>query len=172
MDPDGKHDHQWKVIRRIDAYIRSTNTKAAVISTFNTFILGAQGTILQRISDSSNGLEAWSGMTPWWLLISAVPAAISLLFSALAVFPYLRSEIRGHEDPSLIFFQQIAERSRDSYVKEISEATEEELIKDLSQQIHAVSSGATSKFHCLRISIILLAVAGFSLLFLYPLYVT
>lgn len=157
---------------RIDAYIRSTNTKAAVVATFNTFILGAVGTLLQGIAGSCENLETWSGISPWWLLISAVPAAVSLVFSAWAVFPYLRDESGETEDLSLIFFQQIAERSSDAYVEEISDASLKELEEDLSRQIHSVSLGADVKFSRLQVSIIFLGIAGLSLLVLYPFYVT
>jgi hypothetical protein len=114
----------------------------------------------------------WSGISPWWLLLSAVPSAFSLLFSAWAVFPYLRSGNGGQENSSLIFFHQIAERSSEAYIEEISDASPKELEKDLSRQIHLVSRGADVKFCRLRVSIILLGIAGLSLLFLYPFYVT
>jgi hypothetical protein len=168
----GKHEYLWKAIGRIDAYIRSTNTKAAVVATFNTFILGTLGTLLQGIASGCKGLEMWSGISPWWLLISAVPAAFSLLFSAWAVFPYLQSGNGGEENSSLIFFQQIAERSSDTYIEEISDASPKKLEEDLSRQIYSVSRGADVKFYRLRVSIILLGIAGLSLLFLYPFYVT
>jgi hypothetical protein len=169
---NGKHQHLWKIISRIDAYIRSTNTKAAVVATFNTFILGVLGTLLQGIVESCKSVEAWSGVSPWWLLLPAVPAILSLLFSAWAVFPYLQSENGGEGDLSLLFFKQIANRSSDTYVKEISDANLNELEKDLSHQIHSVSHGATMKFYRLRVSITLLGIAGFSLLLVYPFYIT
>ena len=172
MSLNGKHEHLWKIIGRIDAYIRSTNTKAAVVATFNTFILSAIGTLLQGIAGSCEGLEAWSGISLWWLLFSAVPAASSLLLSAWAVFPYLRSENGGEANSSLLFFKQIADRSKEAYVKEISDTSQKELSEDLSRQIHSVSSGANVKFCRLQASIILLGIAGLSLLFLYPFYVT
>jgi hypothetical protein len=142
-----------------------------VVATFNTFILGALATLLQGISSRCGSFGEWSGISPLWLLLSAVPAAASILFSAWAVFPYLQSEDENRDNSSLIFFQRIAERNADDYLQEISSVNLKELEEDLASQIYSVSRAANLKFCRLRVSIILLGIAALLLLCLYPFYV-
>lgn len=171
MDPGERIEHLWNVIGRIDGYIRSTNTKAAVVATFNTFVLGALGSILQGIATHDEGLRAWEGCSLLWLLVPTLLSASSLLAAAWAVFPYLRDESGEKGYKSRIFFKQIADYKSSSYVERVLETNVDDVQKDLARQIHSLSLGANRKFISLQVSFFLLVLAGISLLALYPFYV-
>lgn len=168
-----KQEYLWRVISRIDEYIRSTNTKAAVLATFNTFLLSAIGVRLKELSARSGGLANWEGFPVFWFAVPAVLAALSLCWVVAAIFPYLGTDNRcdigeGHTT-SLIFFRDISEQDPDQYQTKLLNATNEDIVRDLIQQIQELSEGANQKFQRLRYSFAYLIFAVITFSVIYPL---
>lgn len=164
-----RREHFWNVIRRIDAYTRSTNTKAGVVATFNSLILGTTARCLENVTGQVESLSAWTGCSLWWLIVPATLSGFSLLFTVLAVLPYLGSD--DEEDyTSLIFFQDIALKEVQAYVNQVKKIDEDAAIEDLSRQAYALAEGASQKFFLLKIAFWFLIGAGLSILVLYPFY--
>jgi hypothetical protein len=138
-------DSLWHIIKRFDHLIETTNTKAALIIAFNTFILG--GIVLK-----------WGELlpqNPLWLIIAgsiilaaaAGACVVSLFFTFRAIAPYLRS----HNYRSNVFFKDIKEHGEpEEYHKEMTGLTTDHLTRDLSFQVHIIAGGMSKKFKCLE----------------------
>jgi hypothetical protein len=138
-------ENLWKIIDRFDHLIETTNTKAALIIAFNTFVFG--GIVLK-----------WEDLlpsTPLFLVIigiislaaAAFSSGISLWFTLHAIRPFLES----HNYHSNIFFRDIAEYKKpEGYLEKVKEMSPDFLTKDLVYQIHILSQGMSKKFNCLK----------------------
>src|SRR4051812_28672263 len=74
--PDAKAriDFLWKVMARFDAYILSVNAKAALIGTFDMFILGTivlKWAELRQPFDASSGLAVAANTCIWLAAVAA-----------------------------------------------------------------------------------------------------
>lgn len=143
----------WKVVGRFDGYIKSANAKAALLSTFNLFVIGSTlanwGALKGLLSPA---LPMWLVQTVALLAIAA--ALISLVFSFLTVNPFLGSSTKPPEFYSNIFFRDVSKHpTPEEYAEHLEEVNSRALFQDLSMQAHALAKGASRKFWYLRMAV-------------------
>ncbi|MCC5787427.1 MAG: hypothetical protein JJU33_12090 [Phycisphaerales bacterium] len=146
-----KIDFLWKTIGRTDTYIGTTNAKAALIVAFDTFLLGG---LLLKAGDILTPLKPtpWAHTTSLWLIAAiAVASVVSLWITISVAQPLLTTNKRPGDYHSRIFFGDIAEvKDPGAFVIQVRNADEDEMLNDLAQQVHIVSSIACTKFKRLR----------------------
>lgn len=143
-------EHLWKIIGRFDFYINTTNSKAAFVIAFNTFIIGS------LINYGATWLPYFGGYR-WAEVIAALLMFIVIgsgLFSLsqtfLVVTPFLTSNKKTGRYHSSIFFGDVSEYDVETFETKILSETSTERTKDLSRQAHALASSANDKFTKLK----------------------
>jgi hypothetical protein len=138
-------------VGRFDAYITSVNAKAALVATFNTFLLTAVVLKWEDIMKEYAPHMASIRIAGFLLAAAALAAIVSLWFTFRALGPFLRSPKAPGRYHSALFFEHVSEHaSSDDYLTVMTEMSATELISDLSHQAHALAVGASSKFRDLR----------------------
>lgn len=137
-------DWAEKILARNVAWISVADAKVGPTLTMSTAMLGVLVALVQ-------GAAGWSGTT---LLVAGVTAAMlgtALIALALAAFP--RIDARG--EPSLILFEHVSRMPRDDYVRQLREASDEDLYRDAARLIHGSSRIAHAKHQCVRLAMAL-----------------
>lgn len=156
METSKRLDSLWKICGRIDEYIRSVNSKASVIASLDVFILGSILLQLASTLDSFSGFQSQflAGLTIGAMIIAALATTVSLVAAFLSVKPFLKSIRKASKYQSVIFFRHISEDdSPEDYLHRFEGLGEEDLLRDLGAQIHALAKGADYKFNCLYVSV-------------------
>lgn len=140
-------DFLWKVLGRYDFYIGSTNTKAALLIAYNTFVVS--GIILKWRDISpcfaSHPKLAITGAALLFLL--AIFSLASLVFTFRTINPYTKTCRQPGKYHSKIFFSDVAQyESADNYHDSIKMSSSEILFEDLAKQTYVVARGVDSKF--------------------------
>ena len=85
-------------------------------------------------------------MIYWAKIICAIGLYFSLILSAVFLLGTLTARINGKGNkPSLLFFGEISKLSLNDYKSKILNRTEDELIKDILEQIHTNAEICTKK---------------------------
>lgn len=138
-------DHLKLIIQRFDAYIMASNTKAAFLLAFNTFICGG---ILTGYKTLSSVNETHQNLLNILLLSIFIVGIICLFFVIRAMYPYTNSGNSSTDKyHTLIFFKSVSEfKTAEAYGKALKAQTDDELWEDLAKQIHAVGCGLKNKY--------------------------
>lgn len=143
----------WKVIGRFDTYIGTTNTKAALLATFGTFVFSA---LVLKWSDFLLGFAGYHKLTVAagiCVAIAAAAAALSTALAFLTVHPFLFSPKNPGKYHSNLFFVHVSEHaSGDDYARAVKEIADENQELDLAKQAHSLAKGLTSKMHRLQVA--------------------
>lgn len=128
---------QW-ILERNLGWIAAADIKAGVIIGVN---IALGGGLAAAYSEAES--------RPWFVIILAVLAAVlgmlSVFFSAMAVLPHTKAPMH-----SLIFFGCIAELDRSEYRQKFEAASENDLLFDLTSQIHRNAEIAYEKYRCIH----------------------
>ena len=150
-----KAEFLWSVIGRYDSYIGSTNTKGALLGTFNTFVLG---TIVLKWKDLQTALAGHPHCTTWagiFVVLAAAATVVSLGFVFAAIHPFLKSYKKVGGYHSNIFFVHVAEHPNgEDYRKSVMDADDAKDVTDLSHQAHVLAKGLGAKMVQLQRSVI------------------
>ncbi|MFM0628406.1 Pycsar system effector family protein [Paraburkholderia xenovorans] len=136
-----------EIIKRFDSYINSSNSKIAIILSYCMAYIGGLGFKLVDVSDKRTHDVAWWGL----LLVSLLSIVVTLWaarYAYLALHPRVPPGRAAHEVPSAIFFGDVARHpgGRDGYAASLRAMTDEEVVKDLSGQTHALAGIASRKY--------------------------
>lgn len=134
------------IIGRLDHYIESTNSKANLILACNAVILGGLLT----------GFAFGDRISPLciqklFLLLTTIFGLISSVYVVLAIVPFVESK-STEPQKSLFFFKDISSYRQDDYVNFLNDQSEAIEFKDLSIQVHNISTGLTLKFNKMKIA--------------------
>lgn len=140
------YDHLKLIIQRFDAYVTASNTKAAFLLAFNTFICGGILTGYKTII--SLGSKSYQIPINIILILIFVIGVLCLFFVLRAMYPYMNSGNSSTDKyHSLIFFKSVSEfSSSHDYLKKLKEQSDDDVLEDLAKQIHAVGSGLQKKY--------------------------
>lgn len=154
-----KIDFLWKVIQRYDTYIGTTNTKAAFLIAWNTFLLGVLSVKTPEILAYVSALPL--GATTIWICLGAstLLSLVSLWFTFWVVKPFLKSPRKAMEYQSVIFFGDVSSYSEDQYKTSIDALDDDSAIRELRIQVHTLAKGVKSKFDRLNVAIVLVIYA-------------
>jgi hypothetical protein len=125
-------------ISRYDHYFASVNFKSSFLVLGNITILGFVLSNRTHIHDYI-----------FYALVLLI--ASSLITVLLAIKPYLK---RYEGKASVVFFNDIANISMDSYRKNMSKLLQSDYRKDLEEQVYILAKGLTRKFLYLNIATI------------------
>jgi hypothetical protein len=125
-------------ISRYDHYFASVNFKSSFLVLGNITILGFVLSNRTHIHDYI-----------FYVLVLLI--ASSLITVLLAIKPYLK---RYEGKASVVFFNDIANISMDSYRKNMSKLLQSDYRKDLEEQVYILAKGLTRKFLYLNIATI------------------
>lgn len=145
--PEDNQKLLLEIIKRFDTYINASNTKIAVILSYCMAYIGGLGFKLVDISDKRVHDQCW-----WFLLVVCLVSAVVTLWAAhyayLALAPQVPSGRAAHEQPSIVFFGDVATHpgGRDGYVASINQLTEDGIVRDLAGQAHTLAAITQSKF--------------------------
>lgn len=142
----------WKIIGRFDTHISGTNSKAAFLIAFNTFIVGGIALKWQDvrsiIGDAHSQVFICIAVL---LMVTSAAALASLYYTFLAIYPYLISPRRPNEYHSNVFFGSICEHATpDKYLDSVADLRETTLRTDLAFQAYVLASGLNEKFAAIR----------------------
>lgn len=107
----------------------------------NTFSIGGVATFYTALQHDVN----WSSSLKLLGVILCVVWSVSLFLTAWALMPFQRSH-----SSSLIYYGSIAKLSEKTFLKNVREQTDEDVIEDLEKQVYHLSHGLTAKFNRLR----------------------
>jgi len=147
-----KIDYLWKTLGRMDTYIGTTNTKAALLVAFDTFLLGG---LLVKSADILMPLKTAPTAHTWaiWLIAGTGALAVFSLWATLSVVqPFLTSSKRAGDYHSRVFFGDVAEvKDAPAYLTQVRNADADAMLDDLAQQVHVVATIAQKKFKRLQL---------------------
>jgi hypothetical protein len=146
-------DLLWKVIARYDGYINGTNTKTALVTAFNAFVVSAVvlkwAEIVAQFSVPIMGRIAGA-----LLALATLASLVSLWFAFRAVAPYLASPKAPQKYHSILFFEHVAEHEGGmDYEKAVRGYDDPAIEAELATQAHALAWGLHAKFHALKVAI-------------------
>ncbi len=139
----------WEQLERLEKLIRASELKAGVVFSFHSLILGLFADRLEHFSQIFKGNIL--------LIILAVLWIATVLISIFYCFKCFRPRIELKYDKNVFFFRDAVNRFGDikDYTKEIMKivGSEEQLFKQLSEQIHVESKIIDQKFKSVNQSI-------------------
>lgn len=140
MEDEAKISFLWDVLKRYDHYLATTNFKAGLILSFLGILVF--GVVNQLLSTANPPLCL--KVLAVWIVICSIIAICYLLKS---VYPKTKSEI---SKCSFISFSSVAELNKENYFDGIKSLTTDELIRDLTEQVHEVAIIVNQKFICIK----------------------
>ncbi len=150
--------NQLEVLKRIDAYIGTTNTKCTIIMSYcvaaTAFILA----LLDKLDLAGASMQLMVGIG----LFSALALAFALwcmVLATLIVFPITFSKPNSPCGESLIFYGDIASCNKwEEYSSKVRQKNDDEFLEDLNGQIYTLASIASSKFSRIQFATIILMI--------------
>ena len=147
-----KLKNQFEVLKRIDTYIGSTNTKCTIVMSYCAAAIALTFTLLGKLN-----LEISS--TPYVVAtalasgISVTLAALCMILACIVIFPITYSKKDVYHGKSLIFFGDIANHRNGEagFENDFLNTHEIDYLKDLTTQVYALSTIASKKFQRIQI---------------------
>jgi len=144
-------DFQWKTIQRFDYYIGTTNTKAAIFLTLDTFVTGAIVLKWSELVQYFGPHPASIAFANGFLVLAAAAALVSWWFALFGIEPILKSPKQPQRYHSLVFFGHVAEyQEPEHYVEAAKKTSLSQYANDLGMQAHALARIAGRKFWWFR----------------------
>jgi hypothetical protein len=128
---------QWVFERQL-GWIAAADVKVGVVVTIDLALFGGLTAAFSSAASKPLAGEVFAA-------IAGLGLVVAVIWAAAATFPRLNGPKR-----SLVFFGRIAEKSEDDYADAFMAASQIDLIKDWSRQIHANARIANAKHGCVR----------------------
>jgi len=145
----------WEQLERLEKLIRASELKAGVVFSFHSLILGLFADRLEHFSEIFKGNPVLIGLSVIWIS--------SVLISIYFCFKCFRPRIELKYDKNVFFFRNAVDGFGDSkeYSKKLIEvcSDEDQLFKQLSEQIHVESKIIDEKFKNVNKSILFFAIS-------------
>jgi len=145
----------WEQLERLEKLIRASELKAGVVFSFHSLILGLFADRLEHFSEILKGNPILIGLAVLWIS--------SVLISIYFCFKCFRPRIELKYDKNVFFFRNVVDEFSDSkeYSKKLIEvcSDEDQLFKQLSEQIHVESKIIDQKFRNVNKSIRFFAIS-------------
>jgi hypothetical protein len=147
----------FKTLESVNGWINNMDTKASILLAYLAVIIGFV------VSNGLPDLFTQPAPITFCYIIKVVFVVImylSLLSSIVLFLGTLTARIKGNnEKHSLLFFGEIAKNSLNDYKSKILNRTEEELIKDVLEQVYINSKICTikSKYYNIGVKLTLIS---------------
>lgn len=142
-----KITYQFDIVRRYDHYIGTTNFKIGLLLSFIVAILVA--IVLRAISV----LSAYGELTGIGVIASTI-CVLTILASAIYLVRAVSPSVSTASYRSYIFFGDVAswDGGEQEYYSMFSAESEENLLKDICFQTHAVAKVTNEKFRLISVA--------------------
>lgn len=126
------------VLSRQLSWVSSADSKIPLIFAINTAMLGVLSALV-------GSFDNWTVLNYISTILSIILLLGSMISLALTMFPRLT----GPKD-SLIYFGGIVTKSAEIYTQEMSNITDDILVKDILIQVYRNAEIANTKFNCIK----------------------
>lgn len=151
-----KIKNQFEVIKRIDVYIGTTNTKCTIIMSYCAAVIALIFALLGKLEvTNTTPIIVCIGL---FACLSLIAAIICMLMACFTIFPVTFSSSDKNRGESLIFYGDIAgtQNGSDGYAKRIIEVSDEDYLNDLSGQVFTLAKIVDRKFWLIqKLSVVL-----------------
>lgn len=157
-----KLKNQFEVLKRIDTYIGSTNTKCTIVMSYCAAAIALIFTLLGK-TDFTTSQMPFAVSIALASGLSLLLAGTCMVLACTVIFPVTYSRKSAFHGNSLIFFGDIANhyKEEDSFERRFLEVSEIDYLKDLTTQVHTLSTIASKKFQKIQIITSILVVQFF-----------
>jgi hypothetical protein len=139
-------------LERLDKLINFATVKASIMLPANavliTYLLKEHVTFLCLLNKTHI-----PALLFYSFILALLASSLSVIFAVFVIKACLKSGHIHGKYYSLLFFQSIATMEADTYITNIDELTEKDLIQDLARQIHIISEILTSKYRFINWSV-------------------
>lgn len=139
-------NNYWEQLERLEKLIRASELKAGIIFSFHSLVLGLFFDRFEQFEVMLQTSIVAIVLTFLWF--------ISVIISIYYCFKCFKPQIELKYDKNVFFFGDAVKAygSAEEYTKKLMEicASEEELFKQLSEQIHVESKIIAAKFKCVQ----------------------
>ena len=168
-DSEKKIKNQLEVLKRIDTYIGTTNTKCTIIMSYCAAATAFIFTLIAKLDPAHASIQLLVaiGICSTFALGLALYCMVQ---AALTIFPITFSKPGAQNASSLVFFGDIASCSDgNAYSNKINEISEQNFLEDLNGQVYTLASIAKQKFDRIKVATVVLmlhfvCMAGFLML--------
>lgn len=151
-----KIKNQFEVIKRIDVYIGTTNTKCTIIMSYCAAVIALIFALLGKLEvTNTTPIIVCIGL---FACLSLIAAITCMLMACFTIFPVTFSNPDKNRGESLIFYGDIAgtKNGSDGYAKRIIEVSDEDYLNDLSGQVFTLAKIVDRKFWLIqKLSVVL-----------------
>ncbi|MCR4510575.1 DUF5706 domain-containing protein [Pseudomonas sp. 32.2.56] len=152
-----KTKNQFEVLKRIDTYIGTTNTKCTIIMSYCAAAIALTFTLLDKldIKEASVAFTVSIGLAS---TISLISAAACMILACLVIFPVTYSKKNAYHGTSLLFFGDIAKHANgeEGFKQRFLKTSDIKYLEDLTTQVHSLSTIASTKFQKIQLITIIL----------------
>nr|WP_288467449.1 Pycsar system effector family protein [uncultured Pseudomonas sp.] len=147
-DSDAQVKTSLEIVKRLDAYIISTNTKCTIAMSYCAAVIA-----LISISTSRQVSDLPEGYLKWGLIVMVLIVVLSAIFAmykaVTIIFPATFSSVERAVGESVFFYGDIVATSGGAggYAAKLKAMNSEALQEDLSQQIFTLAKIANDKFN-------------------------
>lgn len=138
-------DYAKFVIEHNVSFINLADTKAGIL-------LGINGIVLALLFGIDK--TQLSSLSSTLFLFTSVFLAGSSFFAILTIIPRLTQA----QNSSRIYFMSIVQKSKDEFLKDWRELKQQDILRDLGENIHNLAKIQSKKFKYLQVSILLIIV--------------
>ncbi len=136
-------NNYWEQLERLEKLIRASELKAGILFSFHSLILGLFVDRIQNFEDIIRESYIFIGLTILWI--------VAVLVSIFYCFRCFQPNIQVKYKRNVFFFRDAARnfKSVEKFVDEITKIcqTNDEVVRRLSEQIHAESVIIDQKFY-------------------------
>ena len=140
LDEKERLDFAKWVLERNLSWIAAAEVKVGVIVTIDMAMLGGLAAAFGTLKAGERTAAVCLGT-----LVPAVLIAIAIICAGISIYPKVGGPLY-----SLLFFGRIAQIDKEDYSAKFRQATEGELLNDLTAQIHRNAEIAASKFEWVK----------------------
>ena len=158
QDSEKKIKNQFEVLKRIDTYIGTTNTKCTIIMSYCAAATAFIFTLLAKIEPASASIQLLVAIGVCTVLALAL-ALCCMVLATLTIFPVTFSSPGAHKGSSLIFYGDIAGCSGGAdYSRSVQGASDEVFLEDLNGQVFTLATIASGKFDRIKLVTVFLMI--------------
>jgi hypothetical protein len=158
QENEKKIKNQFEVLKRIDTYIGTTNTKCTIVMSYCAAATAFIFTLLAKLDPANASMQLMVGIGVFSSLALGL-ALVCMVLATLTIFPVTFSNPDSPKGQSLLFYGDVAScGGGKNYSQKVLSASDEEFLDDLNGQVYTLASIASSKFERIKFLTLVLMV--------------
>lgn len=156
QDLEKKIKNQLEVLKRIDVYIGTTNTKCTILMSYCAAATAFIFTLLAKLDFSTVSIALMVEIGVFSVLALSL-ALWSMVLATITIFPVTFSRPDAYQGGSLIFYGDISSCGRaGEYSDKVNNSSDAEFLEDLNEQVYTLASIASKKFARIQFATVVL----------------